>query len=129
VKKGVTVRLDRATDQTRSLLQGQAGLARRLDRVAQLVGQVSPHYVLHVDERLAVDLAQAANRVGRDPSRFATELRRVRRELRRLDTVLAEFQEAWRDAMVAPFADPRAQSVAILDDARGILATTLTQFS
>jgi hypothetical protein len=128
VKKGVTVRLDRAAQQPGSLLRGQAGLARRLDRIAQLVGQVSPHYVLHPDERLAVDLAQAANRVGRDPSTFATELRRVRRELGRLDTVLAEFQEAWRNALVAPFADPRAQSVAILDEARGILATTLTQF-
>lgn len=128
VRRGLTVRLDRGDVSGRRLLDGQAGLSRRLDRVAQLVGQVSPHYVLHPDERLPVDLAQAANRVGRDPAAFTAELRRVRRQLRRLDVVLEEFQEAWRTALIAPFSDPREQSVAILAEARGILATTLQQF-
>src|SRR5262249_34492246 len=124
-----TVRLDRTAEAVgdRRLLEGQAGLARRLDRIAELVGQVSPHTVLHPDERLAVDLAQAPNRIARDPASFGAELRRVRRQIRRLDTVLAEFQEAWRHSVVVPFADSRAQSVEILDQARGILATTLRQ--
>lgn len=110
-------------------VDGLAGLFRRLNRVAQLVGLVSPHYILHEDERLAVDLAQTGNRISRDPSTFTAEMRRLRREQRRLDTVLEEFSEAWTQALVAPFADPRAISVDLLAEARGILATTQEQFA
>jgi hypothetical protein len=131
LRAGVEVHLDRAPDAERLArrLEGMAGLTRRLDRIAELVGVASPHLVLHPDERLAVDLAQAANRVSRDPSRLESELRRVRRELRRLDGVLVEFQEAWRGARVASYSDPRETSIGLLADARAILATTLDQFA
>lgn len=131
LRTAVTVRLTRDPALPAGVgrrLDGYPGLARRLDAIAYRTGLVSPHYELHPEERLAVDLAQAGNRVTRDPSTLGAELRRVRREVARLDRVLAEFQEAWRAAMVVPFADPREMSVALLQEARGILATTVRQF-
>jgi alpha-glucosidase len=110
------------------LLDGRAGIARRLDRIAAIVGLVSPHYSLHPDERLAVDLAQAGRRIELDPASWIDELRRVRREVRRLDGVLAEFQDAWRTAVVPPFSDPRERSVALLTEARGRVVGLVEQF-
>ncbi len=130
VGRGVRVRVERdpAPASTARLLDGLPGLARRLDRIATLVGMASPHDPLHPDERLAVDLAQAPNRVQRDPEIARGELRRMRRELPRLTRVLAELQDAWRQAPVLPFGDPRERAVAVLDDARGLLDGTIRQF-
>jgi hypothetical protein len=112
----------------RRLIDGYPGLARRLDGIAWLTGLVSPHYELHPEERLPVDLAQAAHRVDGAPETWLAELQRVRKEVRRLDEVLAEFQEAWRTSFALPFSDTRAESVELLAQARLLLATTLTHF-
>ena len=126
-----TVRLVRDRDRPRSIdrmLDGYPGLARRLDAVAERVGEVSAGYELHPEERLAVDLAQAASRVTRDPTTLAAEVRRARSSLGHLETVLAEFQTAWGRAIALPFPEQRIQAVAVVAEARAILATTRSQF-
>lgn len=128
---GVTVRVGRDPDLGASatrLLDGLPGLARRLDVVSAVVGTVSPPYPLHPDERLAADLAQAANRVGREPSTFAGEITRLRRTLGRLDEVLGELCEAWTTAVALPWPEQRQQSIDALEAARTVLAATRTQF-
>jgi hypothetical protein len=130
-RAGVTVRLarDPALPATVGrLLDGYPGLARRLDAVAHRAGLASPHYQLHPEERLAVDLAQAAHRVTQAPATLTDEYRRVRRELDRLADVLAGFQDAWQAAAPSPYADPRARSVALLREARAILVSARQQF-
>ena len=126
-----TVRLVRDRDRPRSIdrmLDGYPGLARRLDAVAERVGEVSAGYELHPEERLAVDLAQAASRVTRDPTTLGAEVRRARSSLGHLETVLAEFQTAWGRAIALPFPEQRIQAVAVVAEARAILATTRSQF-
>lgn len=109
-------------------LDGFPGLARRLDAMARRAGQASASQQLHVEERLAVDLAQAANRVTRDPSTFVAELRRVRREFPRLDAIFRAWGTAWHSALRFPFSNQEAESVAMLEEARRILVTTTDQF-
>jgi len=45
-----------------------------------------------------------------------------------LETVLAEFQTAWGRAIALPFPEQRSQAVAVVAEARAILATTRSQF-
>ncbi|HNH39627.1 MAG TPA: DUF5110 domain-containing protein, partial [Microthrixaceae bacterium] len=128
---GTTVRLRRDRSLPANIhrkLDGFAGLARRLDVIASLVGLVSPPYELHPEERLAVDLAQAANRITRNPSTLVAELRRVRSTLVHLEVVLGEFQDAWSHAIALPFPEQRNVSVGVVAEARAILATTSQQF-
>ena len=128
---GTTVRLRRDRSLPANIhrkLDGFAGLARRLDVIASLVGLVSPPYELHPEERLAVDLAQAANRITRNPSTLVAELRRVRSTLGHLEVVLGEFQDAWSHAIALPFPEQRDVSVGVVAEARSILATTSQQF-
>ncbi|MGB6057266.1 MAG: TIM-barrel domain-containing protein [Microthrixaceae bacterium] len=110
------------------LLDGFPGLARRLDAMAGRAGQASASHELHPDERLAVDLAQAANRVTRDPSTFVAELCRVRKELPRLDAIFKDWGIAWHSALRFPFSNQEEVSVAMLQEARRILTTTTEQF-
>lgn len=131
LRSGTTVRVRRDPDSARSAkrnLDGFQGVAARLDAIALLLGQVSPPYQLHPEERLAVDLAQAANRATRDPSTAHSELRRARRSLGRLAGVLAAFEVGWRDAVALAYPEQREASVAIVSRARAVLTTTLEQF-
>ncbi len=111
------------------LLDGYTGLARRLDAIAWRAGRASSGHELHPRERLAVDLAQAANRVTRDPSTLVAELRRVRRTFADLDEILAAWQDAWLTALRFPFSNQEEVAIATLGEARAILATTVEQFA
>jgi len=127
---GSTIRVKRDRSLPRDvhrLLDGFSGLSRRLDAVARLLGQVSPPYQLHPDERLAVDLAQTARRITLDPSRMVPELRRARASLERLSEVLGGYQLAWGDAVALMIPEHREQAVAAIAQARSILDTTRTQ--
>ncbi len=125
----VRLRRDRSLPaSTARLLDGLPGLFRRLDEVARRIGQVSPAYELHPEERLAVDLAQAANRATRDPARLLYEVRRVRSSLAHLEDVLAEFRDAWGQAIALPFPEQREVAVGVVDEARRLLGTTVAQF-
>ncbi|HTO01856.1 MAG TPA: TIM-barrel domain-containing protein, partial [Microthrixaceae bacterium] len=110
------------------LLDGYPGLARRLDAISQRAGLSSASAELHPEERLAVDLAQAANRITRDPSTLVEELRRTRREFSRLDEIFEVWQTKWHSALKFPFSNQEAVAVEMLEEARRILATTTGQF-
>jgi alpha-glucosidase len=102
-------------------LDGMAGLMRRLHRVMDLAKLVSPCWPLHVEERLATRVAQTGNRLSRHPDRAAAEWRQMRRDLRRLPKVLAEFQRVYRKGK-------KAEPAAVLGKARAMLAATLKTF-
>ncbi len=131
LRAGATLTLRRDGSLPRStsrLLDGYPGIARRIDVVAKLLGQVSPPYQLHPDERLAVDLSQSASRITRDPTSMLAELRRTRSSMGHLQRVLAEFEEAWGDAVALLFPEQRVRSVATVARARSLLDTTAHQF-
>ncbi len=130
LRSGTTLTLHRNPDLPRNasiLIDGFTGVARRLDTIAALIGQVSPPYQLHAEERLAVDLSQSAARITRDPATMFSELRRTRSSLGHLGHVLAEFEEAWGQAVALLFPEQRERSVAAVAHARAVLATTLEQ--
>ncbi len=132
LRAGTSVRLLRNRSLPRSAwtgLDGFAGLARRLDTVAELLSQVSPPYQLHPEERLAVDLSQAAGRVSRDPATMPAELKRTRSSLEHLSIVLSEYEQAWEGAVALLFPESRGRSAATVATARRVIETARLQLS
>jgi alpha-glucosidase len=94
--RGAEIAIRHRQDLTPARLDGLPGLMRRLDRAAQLTRAVSRWVVVDPDERYATHLAQAGNRIARDPGRMAAELAEVRRGLRRLPALLGRYAAAYR---------------------------------
>lgn len=83
VAAGIVVKIVSDEKTPDQLAAGVAGLFRRLERIRELATYTMR--ILNVEpycrDRLPVELAQAGNRIGRNPSRFADEIRTVRRKL------------------------------------------------
>lgn len=100
-----------------SQLNGFEGTLRRMQRVMDLVKLVSPCWPQHSEERLATHVAQTGNRISRKPETAPDELRRIRRDMKRLPQVLKEFQQTYAKR-------EKNDAVAVLAKARAILAAT-----
>lgn len=125
------VRLDRdpaLPGSVAKVLDGSAGLARRLDVIAALASDASNGYELHPEERLPIDLAQAANRISRSPDRFVVEWRRVRRNLGHLVEVLDAFALAWEGAVALVDNRVRQPAIDSLEEANRIARSTTERF-
>jgi hypothetical protein len=101
-----------------ALADGLAGLLRRLDAVSRYSNMASPAFTKHKDERAAVEVAQTGRRIGLAPATFATEVRQMRRLLRRLPRALRDVQAVWRKLK-------SAERVGYYRQARNILQTAL----
>ena len=82
VTRGATITVVRNPQTPDRLANGLAGLLRRLDRVCRYNNLASPVFPVHPGERDAVDVAQAGNRIGLDPTTFAAEVAGLREEAR-----------------------------------------------
>ncbi len=120
VAKGLTINIVADKSRPQRLANGLAGLMRRLERICQYNNLASPAFAVHPDERMAVEVAQTGNRIGRAPENFAAELRGMRRMLKKLPKALAEFQQA----LVEKKRDKPAEYV---QQARNILKSTLAE--
>lgn len=121
VTRGATITVVRDPRTPDAMADGLAGLLRRLDRVCRYNNLASPVFPVHPGERDAVDVAQAGNRIGLDPTTFAAEVADLRRNVRRLPAAIAGFLAAVRKRK-------REKPTKYLTQARGILKTTLAQF-
>jgi len=121
VTRGATITVVRDPQTPDRLADGLAGLLHRLDRVCRYNNLASPVFPVHPGERDAVDVAQAGNRIGLDPTTFAAEVARLRRQVRKLPAALAGFLAAVRKRK-------REKPTKYLTQASGILRTTLAQF-
>lgn len=103
------------------LADGLAGLLRRLELVGRHNNLASPVISIHPDERLAVETAQTGNRISRRPETFSSEIRRLRRLLKKLPTALREYHDLYLERN-------QPDQAAYLARARAVLKTTLAQF-
>lgn len=102
-----------------SAANGLKGLMNRLERVCYWNTLASPCHPLHDDERLGVDLAQAGNRISRDPAVFSKEIARVEEHLPILKKVLGELATRERGGKTCGPGDNRYEfchnAIAVLD--------------
>lgn len=73
-------------------MQGWKGLMNRIELVSYYNTLATTFYVIHDEERLGVDLAQAGNRISRDPARYREEIERTRRRLKELPEVITSLR-------------------------------------
>ncbi len=110
-----------ARAEAEALLDGQPGLARRLD-----VLSASTRTLLEQDNRQVIAVSQAVDRIARDPSSLAEELRSTRRRVVGLDELLERYVRTWAElASLTPQDPPLALQT--LEAARRLLATTRAQ--
>ena len=78
------------------LANGLKETMNRLAKVAECMTLATDCQQLHPDERLGIDLAQAGNRISRQPATFNKEVMRMTRELKRLPAIIEAIAEKGR---------------------------------
>ncbi len=91
MKRGATVTVSGA--RFGGTVNGFKGAMSRLQRVLYYNRLAMACRILHPQERLGIDVAQTGNRISRQPSRFAAEMKAYRRNLAALPRMLRELAE------------------------------------
>jgi alpha-glucosidase len=91
---GLTLDVVENAELANSLSDGLKGMLARLKRANYYNTMATSGHILHQDERLGIELAQAGNRISRAPQRFAAEVKTLRADINQLRTMLAELSQA-----------------------------------
>ncbi len=95
LNEGIKIRLDHSQGFESDSVFGFKGWMSRLERIRYLNCLVSPWKPAHPQERFPVQVAQAGNRISRDPARFLSEMKQFRADLERLPQEMEEYQIAF----------------------------------
>jgi alpha-glucosidase len=91
---GLNLEIVEDTALSADLADGLKGVMTRLKRVNYYNTMATSGHVLHRDERLGIEIAQAGNRISRAPQSFAAEVEAVREAIERLRIMLTELAQS-----------------------------------
>lgn len=93
--KRTVVVVEESRGEIAKAIDGFPGMMRRLGKVMDYAKLVSPWFVMHAEERLAVKVGQMGNRISRNPESLKAELETLPRLLKRLPKAIDEFRRIY----------------------------------
>ena len=89
--KGLRIEVEYPAGADLAAADGLRGRFNRMQRINELVTQLTHCHIIHKEERLSQQLAHAFNRISRRPETFAHELEQFYSNLKRLPQVVSEL--------------------------------------